>query len=385
MDSSGKNKICIISPLGYTGIAYYDHSLCQSLSEAGVEVTLLTTSQRAVEPKKRDYKLFRVFNKTFGDRYRLQKGISYIYSLIKAYSFIKQNHFKTVHFQIMEFPAVDCIFFTILRLSGIKIICTPHDIYSFKGKSDNKFLKIMYKLSHVIIVQNLTNRALLINGLGINREKIKIIPHGNYNYFLTGIQKGLARKKIRIPEDKKVILLFGNIRSGKGIKTAISAVKLLKEKNKTDVLLLIAGRISRGYNLKSLIRLVDDCNLRSSLILRCSFIEDSLVEAYYRAADVVIVPYERAYESGVLRYAFSCGMPTVISDLREFSEFAVDEENCLIFRAKDTEHLAERINIIIENPDIAQKISCNAKKLSDTEWGWEKSAAETKKIYEQFL
>lgn len=381
---SYKNKICIISPLGYTGIAYYDHSLCQSLSEIGVDVVLITSKRRIIAAQNVSYTIKKFFVNTYGDISRIKKGIAYLLCIIRTFIFIVWNKYKIAHFQIVDLPAIDCFIFLLLKMFSVKIIFTPHDIYSLKNKMNNAFLQLMYQLCTIIIVHNEANKYLLVKQCRIQENKIRIIAHGNYNYFLNPtIQKSDARDKINLPKDKTIILFFGNIRPGKGIETLLTAFKTFRDK--MNVLLLIAGKISRGYTLDQIKSEIDKVDATNNVILRNYFIENSLIECYYKASDIVVVPYEYGYESGVLRYAFSCGVPTIISNLKEFSQFAADGENCLIFRVKDADHLAEKINFILDNPPIAQKIAYNAKKLSDSEWAWIHSAHQTKKVYEQLL
>ena len=47
--------------------------------------------------------------------------------------------------------------------------------------------------------------------------------------------------------------------------------------------------------------------------------------------------------------------------------------------------LAKKITIVLEDSIVAQEIAYNAKRLSDFEWNWEKSAYETKEIYKKEL
>ena len=68
---------------------------------------------------------------------------------------------------------------------------------------------------------------------------------------------------------------------------------------------------------------------------------------------------------------------------RNFSEFAKDSVNCLMFRTGDPKHLAERLKVMLEDKSILQKISQNAKKLADRDWSWEKSASKTRQTYEK--
>jgi glycosyltransferase involved in cell wall biosynthesis len=375
-------KICVISPLGYTGIAYYDFGLCYALSEAGLAVDLFSVDDYIVG-KEPNFNKEAIFINTYGDISRIKKGIYYLQALVKSFFLILKKNYDIIHFQKMELPILDCGLFVLLKFARKKIVYTPHDIMPYKYKRVRYPIYLSYKLSDLLIVHNEKNLIDMIDHFGIKRDKISIVPHGNYNYFLQGIQRSEARLMLSMPTDKKVLLLFGNIKEGRGIETTISALKYLK--NKTDILLLIAGKAYRGFDFEGMKKLIKDNGLENFVLIRNEFIEDSLVESYYRACDVVVIPYERGYESGVLRYAFSCGLPVVVSNLKEFSSFAEDGENCLIFKKGEFKHLAKRLNLLLENKTLQHTIARNAKKLSDTEWGWDKLASQTKRLYEALL
>lgn len=385
MDSFEKLNICIVSPLGYTGLAYYDHGLCESLSEIGVQVTLVTSEKTATLPKKISYKVIKLFKNTYGDISRAKKSAAYALCMFKLCRFILKNDFKVVHFQYLELPPLDYIIFLILKAWKIKIVFTPHDIYSFKPKETAKVRNLLYKTSDIIIVHNQSNRDQLVNEFAFPEEKVRIVEHGNYNYFIDpNISQREAKERLGLPQDKKIVLLFGSIRPGKGTEIALHSLKFLPRGIK-DVLLLIAGKPARGFDMERLKKEIKDEHLENSVILTDSFIEDELIQYYYRAADAVLVPYERAYESGVLKFAFSCGKPVVLSSLPIFSEFARDNENCLLFKTGDPQDLAKKTGIVLEDAETAGRISRKAKELSDKEWDWRKIAVKTRSIYEKLL
>ena len=83
-----------------------------------------------------------------------------------------------------KFPIIDIVVVLFLRISRVKIVYTPHDIYSFKIKSNNNLVKLMYKSCNYIIVHNKANKDLLINEASIPDNKISVVAHGNYNHFL---------------------------------------------------------------------------------------------------------------------------------------------------------------------------------------------------------
>jgi glycosyltransferase involved in cell wall biosynthesis len=305
-----------------------------------------------------------------------------VLSSIRIYFFVFKNSFGIIHFQILELPVIDFINFLIFKLSGIKIVYTPHDIYSFKTNKNKRLATLMYKLCNRIIVHNQPNKDLLISECNIADYKIKVVPHGNYNLYLDPtLMKNEAREKIGLPKEERIVLFFGNIRPGKGIETLISAFKLLRAQK--NAALLIAGKVSSDYDFDIIKSKISDESLKDRVILRNYFIADDLIENYYKSSDVVVVPYEHVYESGVLKYAFSCGVPTIISDLKEFSDFTKDGENCLLFKAGDPKNLAEKLRAVLENENLAKKIAANAKELSDVKWDWHKIALSTREIYGQ--
>ena len=111
-----KINICMIAPLGYTGMAYYDHSLCQSLAQIGVDVVTITSQYRIVKPSNISYTVRENFIKTYGSLSRLMKGVNYCYCMMKILFFIIKNKFRIVHFQLLELPEVDITIFILLKI-----------------------------------------------------------------------------------------------------------------------------------------------------------------------------------------------------------------------------------------------------------------------------
>ena len=58
------------------------------------------------------------------------------------------------------------------------------------------------------------------------------------------------------------------------------------------------------------------------------------------AADLVVLPYKRIYQSGVLLTALSYGKAVIASDLPPFTEILEDGSNGLLFEANNAESLA---------------------------------------------
>jgi glycosyltransferase involved in cell wall biosynthesis len=275
---------------------------------------------------------------------------------------------------------VDLLFFHLFKLCGIKIVYSPHDIYNFKYSLNRRMILRFFNLSHIIIAHNTANIQLLKKDFDIPDTKLRLIRQGNMNDFLhPNLSRDQARRQIGLALDKKIILFFGNIREGKGAETAVRAIAGIPDKR--DILFVMAGKPMRGYDLREIETTLTRQDIKTHALMRLQFIEEKDVEAYYKSADIVLVPYEKIYTSAVICYAFSCGCATIVSDVKEFADFVRDGENTIVFTAGDHLDLTAKMVQLLENPQLLKKIAHNAKHFADHEWAWEKTANQLKEIY----
>ncbi len=90
------------------------------------------------------------------------------------------------------------------------------------------------------------------------------------------------------------------------------------------------------------------------------FIPDSEVAYYYAAADVVVLPYRRIYQSGVLLMAMSYGKPVVVSDIEGMTEVVADDYNGYVFPAGDAEALADKLIEVMADPEGSCQVGARA-------------------------
>ncbi|GAG47505.1 unnamed protein product, partial [marine sediment metagenome] len=151
--------------------------------------------------------------------------------------------------------------------------------------------------------------------------------------------------------------------------------------NNEDIILLIVGKPARDYNMQ---KVKDAIRNDSRIILREHFIADEDIQFYYKASDIVCLPYQKIYNSAVLKHSFSFGSVCVLSDLEEFSSFAKDMVNCSIFDRNSPKDLAEKIKKVIKDKQLYKRLSQNSKEYSNKHWDWHNCAIKTKKVYDLF-
>jgi len=381
-----KNKaVAMVSPLGYTGLAYYDYSLCQALSEQGIEVDLYTSDRWLLNDYHNRFNLMPLYKGCSGQGSKFNKGLQYLKATVNIFIHIIRSKKRIVHFQILEFPPVDLILILLLKLAHKKIVFTPHDIVPYKNYPLNKqLIKLLYLLSNRIVVHKQANVNTLRKKFGINPKKIIISRHGGYEYFIdSSMTQAEARTRLNLPRDKRILLFFGNIEPRKGVEVLIPGIAQLSCKL-DNIYLVIAGRLSGGLTKGELETQVQNNNLQNITLIRDQFIPDKEVSYYYYASDIVILPYTEIYESGVLRYAQTCGRAVICSHLEEFHDTVKEGITGAFFRVGDSKDLAQVAYTLFHDYDL-KKLGKNAQHLMNTTYRWHEIGQLTISLYENLV
>ncbi len=144
----------------------------------------------------------------------------------------------------------------------------------------------------------------------------------------------------QLPAGKKVILFFGYIRAYKGLDLLIQAMPRVLQAI-PECHLLIVGESYEPISTYE--RLIDTTGIRSSTTLINRFIPNEYVALFYEVADVVVLPYREATQSGILNIAYGCLKPVIVSDVGGLAEFVEEGKTGLIVEPENPDALADAI------------------------------------------
>ena len=122
--------------------------------------------------------------------------------------------------------------------------------------------------------------------------------------------------------------------------------------------------------------------LNDYCILHTKFIPQSLVKHYYAASELVVLPYKRIYQSGVLMMALSYLRPVLVSDLPPLQNIVIDNETGFLFKSEDTYDLAEKLNFILSDKQSLDRVRINGARLVNEKYGWDEIGRLTKNAYQ---
>lgn len=333
-------RINIVEPVGgHGGMNYYNSGLCNAL-ESLEGSTCLYTSAETPESDSDHFEVRRDFVGIYGSDSKYIRALRYVRGLLSSLWAIRRRGGRFCHLHFFHYAFLELLTCVLARAFGLRIVVTVHDVESFSTGSDAPLLGLIFRLTDRLVVHNDFSRkevVRLLEGLGISRE-IFVIPHGNYLPYVKSVGRDEACARLGISPDKKVILFFGQIKKVKGLEVLIEAMPKILAAH-PDAVLLIAGKVWKD-NFDQYEQLVRRLGIQGAVMQHIRYIDDELVGNYYSAADLVVLPYRRIYQSGVLLMAMSYGAATLSSRLEPMQEVVDEGYNGLLFEAGNSEDLA---------------------------------------------
>ena len=204
--------------------------------------------------------------------------------------------------------------------SKVLYICDnviPHE----RRPGDVLFTRYAFKRADYFIVQSSAVERELLEYFP--DAKYRKVPHPVYEIFGAPVPKNTAREKLGI-RSKRVILCFGYVRAYKGLLLLIDAMKLLRENfgPGEEILLLAVGEFyddEKKYRDR-----VKELGLEDVVRFVAGYVPNDQVANYFSAADVVVLPYLSATQSGIAQIAYNFDKPLVVTDVGGLSEIVVD-------------------------------------------------------------
>ena len=140
----------------------------------------------------------------------------------------------------------------------------------------------------------------------------------------------------------EVVLFFGYVRRYKGLDTLLDAWPAVRARRPAT--LVVAGDFYEDpapYRAQAAAACA--AGGRDAVRLREGYQSDEDVEALFRAADVVVLPYRSATQSGVTHVAYALGVPVITTDVGGLAETVRPGETGLVVPPGDPAALAAAV------------------------------------------
>lgn len=210
--------------------------------------------------------------------------------------------------------------------------------------------KIIFKLSHHVIVDSISQRNFLINRNIISKKKsttlhkgsVGGVDHNKFKFSLSN--RYLFRSKLLIPKDAFVFFYLGRINRDKGIPELIQAYK--KNIFNNNFFLVIAGPIED----ESLKKLILDIKRK---IIYIGPINNP--EKWLSIADIICLPSYREGFGNVIIEAASCQVPALASNIYGITDSMIPNQTGILHKAGNVKDIQKKMLYIINNKNLVRQ------------------------------
>ena|ERR1700722_15650212 len=114
------------------------------------------------------------------------------------------------------------------------------------------------------------------------------------------------------------------------------------------------------------------------------FVGEEELRAYFERADLVVLPYLQADQSGVLFTALAFGKPLLLSDVGGFPEMA-STDAVRVVPAGDARALGRALRELLADRATLAEMGERARAAAGGRYSWESIAAAHRELYERLL
>jgi glycosyltransferase involved in cell wall biosynthesis len=299
-------RVHVVDPPAYT--PPYDHALSAALAAAGADVTLVTSAFPYGEvPRGDGYRLDeRFYRRTFGAAgggvRRATRLAAHVPDML-AYRRAARAA-DVVHLQWLALPQLDE-----RLLPRRPLVVTAHDVLPREPRPGQLAAQQrLYERADAVVVLSEHGRERLIGDVRVNPAKVEVIAHGVLDHLTRVPAAPLPAQLAAV--DVPVVLCFGLMRPYKGLDVLVEAWRGIE-----DAELWIVGRPR-----------MDTSSLHAAAPPGVRFVERFVdgaeAAAFFRRADLAVLPYREIEGSGVLATALAFGSPLLLTDVGSFGEVA---------------------------------------------------------------
>ena len=156
-------------------------------------------------------------------------------------------------------------------------------------------------------------------------------------YNPSGVDRDAVRESLALT--RPTVLFFGYVRAYKGLAYLLRAMPMILEH--VDVDLLVVGEFyddRAGYD-----RIIDELGIGERVRIVAEHVPDESVGDYFGAADVAVLPYVSATQSGITQIAFAFGLPVISTNVGGLPEVVREGETGYIVKPADEQELADAV------------------------------------------
>jgi glycosyltransferase involved in cell wall biosynthesis len=341
----------------------YDHALAAALARRGAEVELVTSRfVHGPAPAPDGYEVSEAFYRLatrLGPRRaplrRALKAAGHLPGTVRV-----RRRAAAADLQHWQWLWLEALSTRLLPRSRPQVL-TMHNVIR-RGRSGRRLAERM----DATIVHTRRGAELLGGG-----PRVHVIPHGAFEHLTRQPAERPLPPELAAVEGP-VVLCFGVVRPYKGVDVLVDAFRSVEGAE-----LWVVGR-PLGVSLDAL-------GAPAQVRFVPRYVSDAELPAFFRRADLLVLPHRTVDVSGVLFAGLAFGKPMVLSDAGGFRELAEEHGAARLAPPGDARALAQAIGELLADPGERERLAERARQAAAGPYSWDSVAERTLGVYEEVL
>lgn len=304
-------------------LPYYADSLSTALGLLGCEVTLATSHFKfGTPPEPGNYDRREVYYPLSAHLFRRSRAQLPLKALEHPLGAVRVRRLPadTLHVQWAAVPEIDR---WLLPLDSSSVI-TAHDVLPRRTAHRIKLWRDVYQRFGAVIVHSQHGRDRLVTEVGVDRDRIEVIPHPAFF------------RQARYEDDGRTLLTFGVIRPYKQVEHSVAVAE------EVGARLLVLG--DPTYELGSVLA-------APHVTWRLGFASETALDDALARATIAIFPYRQELDqSGALMRCLGAGVPAVVYDVGSMAEPILAYGAGAVVPADDQAALGDAVRRLLSDP-----------------------------------
>ena len=271
----------------------------------------------------------------------------------------------------------------LFRSQGLAVVAHYHNQYDDKWERDPAMLSLERRLvasTDAMIAVSESVRRHVADNIGVDEQRIDVIPNGVDASAFTGVDRSDARRALLLDATRPVVGLIGRITEQKGQEDFVEAA--------------LAIAVERPEPMFVMVGFAEDAALQQRLRQKVAVfgLSDRIrflgnrddMASVYAALDLVVAPSRWEGFGMMLIEAMAAGRPIVATRVGAIPEIVRDGRTGVLVEPRDAQALARAITGMLDDPQ--RRIAMGeAGRLESIRYGWSSATAQTAAVYERAL
>ena len=363
-------RVQLVDPSAFT--PPYDHALAAALARAGADVELVTSRfLYGPTPPPEGYRVSEPFYRRTAARGLNARGrrvVKLAEHLPDMLRWRRAADADVIHYQWLTLPGLDS---WLLPGRRPRLITAHYVLPQQPSRRQLAVARRLFGTMDAVIAHSRYGARRLREEAGVDPARTHVIPHGAFDYLTRLPREEPLPAPLRKAEGP-VVLFFGLLRPYKGIDVLLQAFREVRGAE-----LWIVG--NPRMPVEPLRRLAARCD--ANVRFEPRFITDPEIPAYFRRADLVVLPYRDVEHSGVLYTALAFGKPMVLTAVGGFPEVA-EHGAARIVPPQDPTALAAAISELVADEGARARLADASRAAAAGPYSWDLIGAQTLGLYQ---